>query len=315
MKVKTNKVVCGPSYFTRLKKDLRKNTILYLMILPVVVYYIVFHYIPMYGVTLAFKDFMPKLGIMGSPWVGMDNFIRFFSGYNWKTLILNTIGVSVYQLVVGFPIPVIFALMLNYVLNLKLKKTLQMVSYAPHFISMVAMCGMITIFLHPDSGIVNIIRGLFGLEGVSYLSKPEWFKTIYVFTGVWQNVGWGSIIYIAALAGVDYEMHEAAMIDGATKVQRILHIDLPTILPTVVMMFILRVGQIMNVGFEKVFLLQNSLNMETSDVISTYVYRVGLLNSDYGFSTAISLLNSIVNIIMLVTFNHLAKKITKNSLW
>ena len=177
------------------------------------------------------------------------------------------------------------------------------------------MCGIIQIFLHPDTGIVNIILEKVGIEAIPFLSVPEWFKPVYVISGVWQNMGWESVIYIAALAGVDYQMHEAAMLDGATKLQRILHIDIPTIMPTIVMLFILRMGKVMNVGFEKVFLLQNSMNMEASDVLSTYVYRTGMLNNDYAFSTAVGLFNSVINIILLVTFNHLAKKVTKNSLW
>lgn len=307
---KTNRITPA-----RLKRDLRKNYILYLMIIPVVLYYLLFHYWPMYGVVLAFKEYIPKLGITGSPWIGLDNFERFFSGYNWKTLVGNTIGISVYSLIVGFPAPIILAVLLNSLANMKLKKIIQMVSYAPHFISMVAMCGILQIFLHPDTGIINIILDAIGLEPVAFLSKPEYFKSVYVFSGIWQNIGWDSIIYIAALAGVDYEMHEAAMLDGATKLQRIIHIDLPSILPTIVMLFILKIGQLMNVGFEKVFLLQNALNMEASDVISTYVYRVGMLNNDYGFATAIGLFNSLINVFMLVLFNTLARKVTKNSLW
>ncbi len=315
MKTKTHKPSYQRTFGDRLKRDLKKNYILYLMMVPVLAYYIIFHYWPMYGVTLAFKDYSVSLGILDSPWIGFDNFVRFFSGYNWKTLLGNTIGISLYSLLVGFPMPIIFALLLNYIVNDKLKKTLQMVSYAPHFISMVAMCGMIVIFLHPDTGIVNIILNFFGMESVRFMADPDWFKTVYVFSGAWQNMGWGAIIYIAALAGVDYEMHEAAFMDGATKIQRIIHIDLPTILPTIVTLFILRVGQIMSVGFEKVFLLQNSMNMETSDVISTYVYRVGLINNDYGFSTAIGLFNSLVNIVLLLSVNKLAKAVAKTSLW
>lgn len=303
------------SFLYRLKRDLKKNYILYLMLIPVLAYYIIFHYAPMYGVTLAFKDFNPKLGILGSPWIGFSNFERFFSGYNFWSLIRNTLGISLYSLVIGFPIPIIFALLLNSLISGKIKKTLQMVSYAPHFISMVAMCGILSIFLHPDTGIINILLEKIGFEAVAFLSEPKWFKTIYVFSGVWQNMGWDSVIYIAALAGVDYGMHEAAMLDGATKLQRIWHIDIPTILPTIVMLFILRVGSVMSVGFEKVFLLQNALNMEASDVLSTYVYRAGMLNNDYGFSTAIGLFNSAINILLLIIFNKLAKKITQNSLW
>lgn len=313
--MKNKEANINKDFSIRLKKDMKVNYILYLMIIPVVVYYVVFHYIPMYGVTLAFKDFISKEGIMGSPWIGFDNFIRFFSSYNFKSLISNTIGISLYSLVIGFPFPIILALLLNSLIHNKLKKTIQMVSYAPHFISMVAMCGILTIFLQPDTGVVNILLQKLGFESVAFLAEPKMFKSVYVFSGVWQNIGWDSIIYIAALAGVDYEMHEAAMIDGASKLKRIIHIDLPTILPTIVMLFILKVGQIMNVGFEKVFLLQNSLNMTTSDVISTYVYRVGLIDNDYGFSTAIGLFNSLINILMLITFNRLAKKATNSSLW
>lgn len=303
------------NYFHRLGNDLRRNRLLYLMILPGVLYYLVFHYAPMYGVQLAFKHFRASDGIWGSPWIGLDNFKRFFNGYNSWNLIKNTIGISLYGLLIGFPLPILFSLFLNYIKNAKFKKSLQMVSYAPHFISTVVMCGIIVIFLQPNTGIFNIIRSFFGLESISFLSKPALFKTIYVLSDVWQGLGWSSIIYISALSGVDYQMHEAAMIDGAGKLKRIWHIDLPSILPTVVMLFILQVGGIMNVGFEKVFLLQNPLNMTASDVISTYVYRMGLVNNDYGYSTAVGLFNSLINIILLLTFNKLAKKTTAVSLW
>lgn len=302
-------------YFARLGKDLKRNYLLYILILPVVVYYIVFAYVPMYGVQLAFRDFMPKLGILGSPFIGLEHFQRFFSAFNFKQLLWNTISISLYSIGVGFPIPIIFALLLNYIGSTKLKKTVQMVSYAPYFISTVVICGMITIFMKSDTGIFNILRGFMGMESVSFLSKPQWFKSIYVWSGVWQGIGFGSIIYISALSGVDPQMHEAAIIDGATKVQRILHVDVPSILPTIVMLFILNMGSIMNVGFEKVFLLQNSLNQSASDVISTYVYRVGLINNDYGYSTAVGLFNSVINMILLITVNTLAKKFTETSLW
>ena len=235
----------------RLLKDMRKNWILYVMILPVVVYYIIFAYAPIYGIQLAFKDYIVKKGIWGSPWIGMENFTRFFSSYNFGLLLKNTIGISVYSILVGFPIPIIFALMLNYLKNKYLKKTVQMVSYAPYFISTVVMCGMITIFLNPDTGIFNTIRGFFGMESVDFLGKPELFKSIYVWTGVWQGMGWSSIIYISALSGVDYQLHEAAIVDGANKLQRILHVDLPSIKPTIVMLLILQMGSLMSVGFEK----------------------------------------------------------------
>ena len=294
---------------------MRKNWILYVMILPVVVYYIIFAYAPIYGIQLAFKDYIVKKGIWGSPWIGMENFTRFFSSYNFGLLLKNTIGISVYSILVGFPIPIIFALMLNYLKNKYLKKTVQMVSYAPYFISTVVMCGMITIFLNPDTGIFNTIRGFFGMESVDFLGKPELFKSIYVWTGVWQGMGWSSIIYISALSGVDYQLHEAAIVDGANKLQRILHVDLPSIKPTIVMLLILQMGSLMSVGFEKVFLLQNTLNKQAASVISTYVYEVGLINSDYGYSTAIGLFNSVINMILIVAANQICKKFTEESLF
>ena len=285
------------------------------MILPVVIYYVVFAYAPMYGIQLAFKNYRVKQGIWGSPWVGLEHFQRFFSAYNFKQLIGNTIGISVYSILVGFPIPIIFALMLNYLKNKFMKKTVQMVSYAPYFISTVVMCGMIAIFLNVDTGIFNTIRNLFGLESVDFLAKAEWFKSIYVWTGVWQGMGWSSIIYISALSGVDYQLHEAAIVDGATKIQRMIHVDLPSIKPTIIMLFILQMGSVMNVGFEKVFLLQNSLNQSSSSVISTYVYNVGLINQDYGYSTAVGLFNSVINLILIVASNQLSKRLTQESLF
>ena len=299
----------------RLLKNMKKNWILYVMIAPVVVYYIVFAYTPMYGILLAFKNYKVKQGIMGSPWVGLDHFRRFFSAYNFKQLIGNTVGISVYSLIIGFPIPIVFALMLNYLTHNRLKKVVQMASYAPYFISTVVICGMITIFMAPDTGILNVIRGFFGLESVNFLAKPEWFKSIYVWTGVWQGMGWSSIIYISALAGVDYEMHEAAIVDGATKIQRMIHVDLPSIKPTILMLLILQMGSIMNVGFEKVYLLQNTLNKSAASVISTYVYEVGLINSDYGYSTAVGLFNSLINLGLVVAANQLSKRFAGESLF
>lgn len=318
MTVRTNtNLVYQPKegYLKRLGKNIRKHWILYLMILPVVIYYIIFAYTPLYGIQLAFKDYIVKKGIWGSPWVGFDHFIRFFKSYNFGLLIKNTLGISIYSLLVGFPIPIIFALMLNYLKNKYLKKTVQMVSYAPYFISTVVMCGMITIFLNPDTGIFNSIRALFGLESIDFLGIPEFFKSIYVWTGVWQGMGWSSIIYISALSGVDYQLHEAAIVDGANKFKRILHVDLPSIKPTIVMLFILQMGSLMSVGFEKVFLLQNTLNKQAASVISTYVYEVGLINSDYGYSTAIGLFNSVINMALIIAANKICKRVTEESLF
>jgi len=230
-------------------------------------------------------------------------------------LIKNILGISVYELIVGFPLPIILALSLNELKNGAFKKWAQTLTYAPHFISVVVVVGMIVIFLDPINGLVNQLVVLFGGEQIRFLDSPEWFRHIFVWSGVWQSLGWGSIIYLAALAGVNPELHEAAEIDGATRMQRILHINLPSILPTIVVLFILNIGSFMSVGFEKVLLLQNSLNSETSDVIQTYVYQAGLLEGQYGFAAAIGLFDSLINIALLITFNYVARKTSNNSLW
>ena len=299
----------------RLAHDLKRNWILWVMFLPVVIYYAIFNYAPMYGLLIAFKDYKVRLGILGSPDVGLKYFERFFSSYNFWDLLKNTLGISVYSLVVGFPLAIIFALLLNYLTLGRLKKTVQMVSYAPYFISTVVICGMLTIFMDPLNGVFNKVMEVFGRESVAFLSIPEYFKTIYVFSGVWQGMGWSAIIYISALAGVDKQMHEAGIIDGATKIQRIWYIDLPAIQPTIIMLLIMSLGSLMNVGFEKVYLLQNDLNFKASDIIATYTYRVGLVNSDFGYSTAIGLFNTLINLFILIGSNTLARKVTGESLW
>lgn len=299
----------------RLLTNMKQHWMLYALILPVVLYYLIFAYAPLYGIQLAFKDYSIKDGIWGSAWVGFDHFIRFFKSYNFWQLMKNTIGISIYSLVVGFPIPIIFALMLNYVKSKKLKKSVQMVSYAPYFISTVVMCGMIVIFMNPDTGIINKIIELLGFKSIDFLSRPGMFKSIYVWTGVWQGMGWSSIIYISALSGVDYSLHEAAIMDGANKFKRMLHVDLPSIKSTIIMLFILQMGSLMAVGFEKVFLLQNTLNKESAAVISTYVYEVGLINNDYGYSSAIGLFNSVINLALLLISNFLTKKFADESLF
>ncbi len=303
------------TFLYRLKRDLKRNWMLWIMFLPVVVYYAIFNYAPMYGIVIAFKDYKVRRGILGSPNVGFKYFERFFSSYNFWELIQNTLGISVYSLVVGFPLAILFALMLHYLTLPKLKKTVQMVSYAPYFISTVVICGMMTIFMDPTNGVFNKFREFFGMESVAFLSVPEWFKTIYVLSGVWQGMGWSAIIYISALAGVDGQMHEAAIIDGATKLQRIWYIDLPSIQSTIIMLLIMQLGSLMNVGFEKVYLLQNDLNFRASDIISTYTYRVGLVNSDFGYSTAIGLFNTVINLIILIGSNALSRKVTGDGLW
>ena len=301
--------------FHSIKKELKKNWFLYVLILPVIAYFLIFHYYPMYGATLAFKDYKIKLGISGSPWVGFKHFKRFFTQYNFKLMLKNTLGISLASLVFGFPVPIVFALLLNYVRSRKLKRTVQMAAYIPHFISTVVICSMITLFCSVNGGAFNFLRNAAGLESMDFLGKPKLFKPIYIISGIWQTMGWNAIIYLSALSGVDPALHEAAIMDGANIYQRIWHIDFPSIIPTIVMLLILRMGAIMNVGFEKVFLLQNDLNYEASEIISTYVYKVGLIDSQYSFSTAVGLFNSVVNVILLVTANTLSKKLLKESLW
>ncbi|WP_242214849.1 sugar ABC transporter permease [Bacillus cereus group sp. BfR-BA-01383] len=302
------------SKWTILQKSFRKNWELYLLISPVIAYFIVFHYIPMYGVQIAFKDFIATLGIWDSPWVGMKHFERFFNSYYFWRLIKNTLIIGIYTLLVAFPIPIIIALMLNEVRNSKFKKFVQTIIYAPHFLSTVVVVGMLILFLKPD-GLINQIIILVGGKPIAFMSEPSWFKTLYVFSDVWQTMGWSSIIYLSALTAVDYSLHESAMIDGASRFQRIWHINIPTIMPTIIILFILNAGSVMSVGFEKVFLMQNTLNMSTSDVISTFVYRSGIEQAEYSFSAAIGLFNSIINFIMLVMVNFFAKKVNQTSLW
>jgi len=296
-------------------RRVKANYMLYLFVLPVVVYYFIFHYIPMYGVQIAFKNFVAIKGIMGSPWIGFNHFERFFKSYHFWTLIKNTLGISAYQLIAGFPVPIILALMMNYIRRTSIKRFIQTVTYAPHFISVVVLVGMILIFLSPRNGIVNTFIKAFGFESVFFMGEPAWFKSVYVWSGIWQNAGWGSIIYIATLAGVNPELYEAAIVDGASKLQRILYIDIPSILPTAIILLILNLGRIMSVGFEKVFLMQNDLNLSSSEIIATYVYKTGLLGAQFSFSSAVGLFNNVINFILLLSVNALARKYSSTSLW
>ncbi|SHH87932.1 ABC transporter permease [Clostridium grantii] len=296
-------------------KALKKDYQLYLLILPAVIYFLIFHYAPMYGIQIAFKDFSPVKGITGSPWVGFKYFERFFNSYQFWILLKNTLGISVFQLVAGFPIPIILALLLNQVKQKHFKKLVQTVTYIPHFISVVVLVGMLNVFLSPTTGLVNNLLHLLGKDPIYFLGVPEYFKSIFVFSGVWQNAGWGSIIYLAALAGVSPELYEAAKVDGATKLQIIKNVDIPSIMPTIIILLIMNLGQIMNLGFQKAFLLQNSLNAGASEIIQTYMYKIGLLQMQFEYSTAISLFNTLINIILLVSANRLSKKFTENSLW
>ncbi len=298
-------------------RDIKKNYQLYLIVLLPLIYIIVFKYYPMYGAQIAFKDFVATKGIIGSQWVGLDNFRRFFKSYQIWTLFKNTLSISVYQLIAGFPFPIILALALNNAQNLRFKKLVQTTTYIPHFISTVVIVGIIMQFLNPRFGLINSIIEYFGGEPVNFMGSPQYFKTIYVLSGIWQNAGWGTVIYLSALSSIDPELHAAAIVDGASIFKRVIHIDLPGILPTVVILLIMNAGSIMNVGFEKILLMQNPLNLRTSEVISTYVYKVGLASpmGNYSYSTAIGLFNSVVNFILLVIVNQIAKRVGETSLW
>ena len=292
---------------------LKKSWVYYLFILPMLVYVIIFSYVPMYGIQLAFKDYRVADGIWESAWVGFKHFKTFFESYQFKDLLWNTLSLSLYVLIAGFPMPIIFALFLNYITNMKFKKASQMITYAPHFISTVVYCGMILIFLASD-GIINQILTHLGLDPVAFLSNPSNFRHIYVWSGVLQNIGCGSIMYISVLTSVDPTLHEAATVDGATRFQRLLHIDLPAIVPTMVIMLIMKAGEIMDLG-EKAFLLQNSINLDYSEIISTYVYKIGIQGGQFSYSSAIGLFNNIINLILLVVVNKIAKKVSDISLW
>lgn len=298
------------------KKKLNKvtrNWVLYLFLLPTLIYLLIFNYWPMYGVQIAFRNFKPTKGIWGSPWVGMKNFDKFFHSYMFKDLLTNTIVLSVYQIVASFAFPILLALLLNYCVSNKLRKVTQMVTYAPHFISTVVLVGMLNVFLS-ESGIINHLLNLLGLRSVPFLSDAGMFRHIYVWSHIWQRTGYNSVIYIAALAGVNPELHEAAIVDGANKLQRILHIDLPAIMPTAIILLIMSTGNMLSLGFEKVYLMQNDLNLGVSEIISTYVYKIGLLNAQYSYSTAIGLFNNVINLIVLLTVNKIADKLSGTSL-
>lgn len=294
---------------------MKRHWQLYILILPALIYFLIFCYAPMYGIQLAFKDYNALLGITKSPWVGFDHFIRFFRSYQFEKLLKNTISLSLWQLILGFPIPVILALSLNYARNAKFKRFVQTITYAPHFISIVVLVGMLNIFFAIKGGIVNQIITAFGGEAILFMGKEKYFQPLFVGSGIWQNMGWNAIIYLATLSGVSPELHEAAVMDGASKLKRVLHIDIPSILPTIIIMLILNFGQLMGIGFEKAYLMQNSLNMGKSEIIATYVYKIGLIDAQYGFATAVGLFNSIINFILLIVVNKISSKISETSLW
>ncbi|MDR1061844.1 MAG: ABC transporter permease subunit [Clostridiales bacterium] len=302
-------------YLGRLGKNMRAYYQLYLLIIPVVAYYLVFHYWPMYGAQIAFKDFSPGEGIWGSPWAGLKHFRTYFGSYYFWRLIRNTLLLNVYNLLYGFPAPIILALLINEVRSRGYKRAVQTITYIPHFISLIVICGLLKDMLNANGLINYLLNAAFGREGVAYLLDPRYFRTIYVASGIWQQIGWGSIIYLAAITSIDQELYEAASIDGARRLRKLIHITIPSILPTIIIMLIMRMGQMMNVGAEKVMLLYNSATYETADVISTFVYRKGLLEMDYSYSAAVGLLNSIVNFALVASSNSISKRFSETSLW
>ena len=313
--VSARKAIRRKEAFSVLLRDIIRDRQLYLLLLPAVLYILLFHYWPMYGVQIAFKDFRANLGIWGSEWVGLKHFLRFFRSPNFWRLLRNTVGLSAYSLVAGFPVPIILAIALNEVRSMAFKRIVQTTIYAPHFISTVVMCGMVVIFLNRERGIINHMVALLGGQRLAYMTRPGWFPTVYVLSGIWQNAGWGTVIYFAALSSIDPQIVEAAMIDGANRLQKIWYIDLPSLAPTITILLILNLGGLLSVGFEKVLLLQNDLNMQTADVIATYVYRIGLLGFQFSYSSAIGLFNSLINFILLLSANSLARRTGETSLW
>ncbi len=308
------KVVNRPAHLrTRMAKAWQLYTLLSLPL----IWLLVFRYLPMYGAIIAFKNFQISKGILGSPWVGFANIRRFVTSYQFLRVLRNTLVLSFYSLIAGFPLPILLALALNYVTNIRYKKTVQLVTYAPHFISTVVMVGMIFRFLDTRSGVVNNFIGLLGFEAINFMAKPELFSSIYVWTGVWQNLGYGSIIYLAALSSIDPELHSAAIVDGATKIQRMWYVDIPGILPTATVLLIMNTGRVLEVGFEKVFLMQNPLNLRVSEIINTYVYKVGLTAAfpNYSYSAAIGLFKSVIGLLLIIIVNRIAKTLSETSLW
>jgi putative aldouronate transport system permease protein len=292
----------------------KRNYDLYFFLVPAIVLYFCFYYIPIYGVQIAFKNYSPASGIWGSPWVGFTHFQRFFRTNQFKTVIVNTLTLSLYGLAVGFPMPIILALILNSTKSQRFKRILQTVTYLPHFISTVVFVSIILLFLSP-SGLFGQISSFFGLPPKNIMGEAGLFPHVYVWSGVWQNMGWSSIIYLAALSAVDPTLYEAATIDGASKLQKIIHIDLPSISSTCIILLILSTGGILNIGFEKAFLLQNNLNLSRSEVITTYIYKIGIQNTQYSFSAAVGLFNNVINFIVLTLVNRMSGKLSETSLW
>lgn len=301
-------------FVRNLRRDLKRYKLVYLILIPVVLYYIIFHYLPMFGVIIAFQNFKPAKGILGSDWVGMKNFIDFFDGPYATRLITNTILLSLYQIAVGFPAPILLALMFNEMKGKRLKSVCQTLTYMPHFISLVVICGIIRTFTS-STGIITSICTWFGMERVNLLAQPQLYRTIYVVSGVWQNIGWGSIIYLATLSNADPSLFEAAELDGANRLQKIIHINLPLLVPIIAIQLIMRVGNIMSEGADKTILLYSPVTYDVSDIISSYVYRIGLEKQSYSMASSVGLFNSLINMGLVVFANWFSRTFVHESLW
>lgn len=308
------KIKSKESFGFRLKRDWKRNKALYFLVLPVLLFYILFHYRPMYGAVIAFFDYNPRLGLLGSEFVGFEQFTRFFADPYFTRLLRNTITISVLGIIFGFPAPILLALALNELKSKKFKNVIQTVTYLPYFISIVVVVGIIKEFTQ-STGLINDIIVMFGGERSSLIQNPDLYRTIYIVSDIWQGMGWGSIIYLSALSGVDQQLYEAAKIDGANRWKQLLNITIPGIMPTIVTMFILRMGQLLGTGYEKTILLYNEATYETADVIASYIYRIGILERDFSYATAIGLFNSVINLILLVAANRICKKLGQSSLW
>ena len=296
-------------------KIFRANYQLYLMLLPALMILIIFRYIPIYGVQIAFKRYNPATGIWNSPWIGFDHFQRFFNSFQFWTLIRNTFLLKIYAILWMTPFPILIAIIINETPFARFKKFVQTIIFAPHFISVVVMVGIVFLFTNESKGIINHFLEAAGLRRIPFMIKSEWFRTVFITSNVWQNAGWNAIIYIAALAGIDVELHEAAVIDGAGRIQRIWHIDLPSIIPTFVILTLLNLGHMLAVDFEKVYLMQTALNLSVSEVIGTYTFKMGLENAQFSFAAAVGLFTNVINLVLLTIFNSTAKRTNQASLW
>lgn len=298
-----------------LRRSVRKYWDLYLLLIPVLAYFVLFKFLPMYGLQIAFRNYVPRKGFWGSEWVSMKHFVRFFSTYNCWTIIGNTLTLSVLTLLFTFPLPILLALLLNEMRDGKYKKVVQTVTYAPHFLSTVVVVGMVTAFCSPSTGVINTILRALGKDPIYFMAKAEWFRPLYIISEVWTNMGWDSIIFLSALSSVEVQMYEAARIDGASRLEQLWYITLPSILPTIAIMLIMNCGRVMNIGFEKVFLMQTDLNLGVSEVISTFVYSQGIRGAQTSYATAVGLMNSVVNFILVIVVNAISRHVSEVSLW